>query len=107
MFTSLTLGAGIMKYHLFAIATILLVASLFIPELDEENSDKPSYILFDGECCMCNSFIKFLVDRDPNHALFKFTSLQSDKGKELLKENQLPDDLSTVVCTRSIRCSVA
>jgi len=90
-----------MKYPLFIIGTLLLVTSFFIPELDEENNLKPSVILFDGECCMCNGFIKFIIDRDTNHTLFNFSSLQSQHGKDLLKQHNLPDDLSTVVLVDS------
>jgi len=45
-------------------------------------------ILFDGVCNLCNGFVQFVIQHDPA-GQFKFTSLQSDKGQELLKE--LPD----------------
>ena len=45
-------------------------------------------ILFDGVCNLCNGFVQFVIQHDPA-GQFKFTSLQSDKGQELLKN--LPD----------------
>jgi len=41
-------------------------------------------ILFDGICNLCNGFVQFVIQHDPA-GQFKFTSLQSDKGQELLK----------------------
>jgi len=41
-------------------------------------------ILFDGVCNLCNGFVQFVIKHDPA-GQFKFTSLQSDKGQELLR----------------------
>lgn len=46
-------------------------------------------ILFDGVCNFCNGFVNFVIKRD-GKKLFRFAPLQSDKGKELLRENRLP-----------------
>jgi len=42
-------------------------------------------ILFDGVCNLCNGFVQFVIQHDPG-GQFKFTSLQSDKGQDLLKD---------------------
>lgn len=46
-------------------------------------------ILFDGVCNFCNYWVNFVLDRD-NKNIFKFTSLQSEKGQELLDIYNLP-----------------
>lgn len=45
-------------------------------------------ILFDGVCNLCNSSVNFIIDHDKND-VFKFASLQSDAGQELLKKFDL------------------
>ena len=42
-------------------------------------------ILFDGECVLCNKAVQFIINQDPNE-LFKFASLQSNYGKQLLNK---------------------
>ncbi|MBS1577352.1 MAG: DUF393 domain-containing protein, partial [Bacteroidetes bacterium] len=54
------------------------------------NSDKP-VILFDGICNLCNNSVQFVIKRDPE-GIFKYASLQSDFGQQLLKEFNLPAD---------------
>lgn len=53
-------------------------------------------ILFDGECNFCSFWVKYIIERDKKD-LFRFTSLQSEKGKVLLKQQKIEPDLSTVV----------
>lgn len=48
-------------------------------------------ILFDGECKLCSAWVPFVIKRDPD-AVFKFCSVQSPKGQELLKELGLDTD---------------
>lgn len=45
----------------------------------------PYILLFDGVCNLCNSSVQFIIRHDPEQK-FVFTSLQSDKGREILKE---------------------
>jgi predicted DCC family thiol-disulfide oxidoreductase YuxK len=45
-------------------------------------------ILFDGVCNFCNSSINFIIDHDPSKK-FRFASLQSPIGQELLKKHHL------------------
>ena len=40
-------------------------------------------ILFDGLCNLCNSSVQFLIKKDSKD-IFRFVSLQSELGKELL-----------------------
>ena len=47
-----------------------------------------SVILFDGVCNLCASSVQFIIKRDKN-AYFKFASLQSDFGKQVLEKNGL------------------
>ena len=42
-------------------------------------------ILFDGVCNLCNAFVRFVVKRDRS-GYFRFASLQSEKGRELLTQ---------------------
>lgn len=46
-------------------------------------------LLFDGVCNLCNSIVQFTIKRDPKEK-FKFASLQSESGQELLKKFNLP-----------------
>jgi len=57
-------------------------------------------ILFDGVCNLCNKSVQFIIKRDPN-MLFSFTSLQSEIGKKLLKEHQVPDNLTSVILIKN------
>lgn len=49
--------------------------------LNEDN-----VILFDGVCNLCNAFIQFIIKRD-SRQVFKFASLQSEFGQELIKRH--------------------
>ena len=56
-----------------------------------------SIILFDGVCNLCNSSVNFIIDRDKKK-LFRFTSLQSETGKSLLRKfGNDTDNLDSVV----------
>ena len=50
--------------------------------------EKP-ILLFDGVCNLCNNTIQFVIKHDPK-GKFKFCSLQSTTGQEILKKFQLP-----------------
>ncbi len=54
---------------------------------------KSKIILFDGVCNLCNGAINFIIKRN-SKANLKFASLQSDTGKQLLKEYNI-DPLKT------------
>jgi predicted DCC family thiol-disulfide oxidoreductase YuxK len=46
-------------------------------------------ILFDGVCNLCNWWVRFILKHD-NNKVFKFASLQSKYGTELLAHYNLP-----------------
>ena len=53
------------------------------------HQENHSIILFDGVCNFCNYWVNFIIDRDKKNK-FKFTALQSEKGRELLEKHSLP-----------------
>lgn len=53
--------------------------------------DLPPLILFDGVCNLCAWAVRFIIERDPQ-GVFRFASLQSDLGKELLTKHGLATD---------------
>lgn len=63
----------------------------------ETNQDAERIVLVDGVCHLCQGLTRFIIERDP-HAKFRFASLQSDVGAELLRKGGLPvDEVDTVV----------
>jgi predicted DCC family thiol-disulfide oxidoreductase YuxK len=60
-------------------------------------------VLFDGVCNLCHASVNFILDRDPA-GQFRFASLQSPTGQDLLRRLNLPTDkLSTVVLVEGDR----
>lgn len=58
--------------------------------------DKP-ILLFDGVCNLCNGSVLWVIRHDTN-GKFRFTSLQSETGQQLLEEAGLPArEMDTVV----------
>lgn len=56
-----------------------------------------SVILFDGVCNFCNFWVNFIIDRDRNDH-FRFASLQSEYGQEVLRKLGLSqDDFDTFI----------
>jgi len=53
-------------------------------------------LLFDGVCNLCHGAVQFVIARDP-HARFRFASLQSEVGRELVRRHGLPDDVTTMI----------
>ncbi len=54
-------------------------------------------LLFDGECGLCTSSVRFILARDRTQEL-RFASLQSELGRRVLEGHGLdPDELSTLV----------
>jgi predicted DCC family thiol-disulfide oxidoreductase YuxK len=54
-----------------------------------KTSDDPLIVLIDGQCNLCQSITKFVIQRDPA-AKFRFASLQSERGQKLLQIGDLP-----------------
>jgi len=62
-----------------------------------EIPDDEAVILFDGVCNLCSGFVQFVIPRD-TEGKYRFASLQSDVGRALLAEHDLPtDELESVV----------
>jgi len=60
-------------------------------------------VLYDSECNLCNSQVRFIKKRDKGN-LFRFVPLQSEEGGDMLREAGLPDnELDTVVYQKSGR----
>ena len=62
-------------------------------------------ILFDGECNFCDKSVQFIIKRDPK-GCFKFASLQSDIGKELLVKFNVPSDTDSLILIEDDRCYI-
>jgi predicted DCC family thiol-disulfide oxidoreductase YuxK len=61
------------------------------------HSLKHPTILFDGVCNLCNGSVLFVIKRD-SQAKFRFASLQSELGVQLLSEFKFPQgELSSVL----------
>ena len=50
-------------------------------------------ILFDGVCNLCNRAVQFVIKRD-NKNYFRFASLQSDIGQQILRQYTLPTNIT-------------
>ena len=60
-------------------------------------SDSPgAIILFDGVCNLCNGFVNFVIDRDPD-AVFRFAALQSDAAQVLLRQHEVQAERGTLL----------
>lgn len=62
------------------------------------NLAEHSVLLYDGDCSFCSNSVQFIIKRD-KHAHFKFSSLQSKTGEQIIAtlENKiLPDSLILV-----------
>ena len=58
-------------------------------------------ILFDGVCNLCNGVVRFII-RNDKKGRFRFASLQSDKGKILLKKHGMVENqMNTIVYIRT------
>ncbi|MDP4125771.1 MAG: thiol-disulfide oxidoreductase DCC family protein [Bacillota bacterium] len=62
-------------------------------------------ILFDGECNFCNRMVQFIIKRDPK-GIFKFSSLQSVVGKEMLRKYNVPGNIDSLVLIEDDQCYI-
>lgn len=54
-------------------------------------------IFYDGVCNLCDGFVQFVIDRDPQEH-FRFVALQSETGRELLaRHGQQPADVPSTI----------
>jgi len=66
-------------------------------ETDAHILQNHGILLFDGVCNLCNGFVNFVIDNDPN-AYFKLAALQSDEALPYLEQFGLdPEALDSVV----------
>ncbi len=62
----------------------------------KQSPQKP-VLLFDGVCNLCNRWVNFVIDRDPE-ARILFAPLQSDAARRLLKQFDIDvDAMDTVI----------
>ncbi|SOC02494.1 predicted DCC family thiol-disulfide oxidoreductase YuxK [Ureibacillus xyleni] len=59
-------------------------------------------ILFDGECSFCNRSVQFIIKRDKKKQ-FKFASLQSASGREIVEDYGIPESIDSVVLIENNR----
>ncbi len=60
-------------------------------------NDRSPILLFDGDCQLCNRWVKFVLTCEAG-ADIRFASLQSDVGRQLLRQHGFADDrLDTIV----------
>lgn len=67
-----------------------------VPSWMQKMPSQHSIILFDGICAVCNTFINFVIDRDPQR-IYKFASLQSDIGHQLRKLHGIDEQLDSMI----------
>ena len=60
--------------------------------LNEHEPLQGPLIVFDGVCVLCTAWLRFVLKHDP-HGEFKFATIQSPAGRQVLANNGLdPDD---------------
>ena len=68
------------------------------------NTSNEPIILFDGVCNFCDHSVQFVIRHDKLDT-FKFASLQSNVGQELLKKYNLPtENFDSFVLIRNNKC---
>ncbi|TLS35813.1 thiol-disulfide oxidoreductase DCC family protein [Pseudalkalibacillus caeni] len=60
-------------------------------------------ILFDGECNFCDKSVQFIIKRDKK-AIYKFGSIQSDEGQEILKKYRVPQGIDSLILVEGNKC---
>lgn len=64
--------------------------------MNDQGIQHQKIILFDGVCNLCNGSVIFILERE-KQLIFKFASIQSETGKELLEWCGLPKDFNQAV----------
>lgn len=59
-------------------------------------------LLFDGECNFCDKSVQFILKRDA-HKHFKFASLQSEIGQDLLENFNVPLGIDSLLLIENRR----
>jgi predicted DCC family thiol-disulfide oxidoreductase YuxK len=60
-------------------------------------------ILFDGVCNFCDRSVLFIIKND-KQAIYKFASIQSDAGQELIKKHNVPADIDSIILIENNTC---
>lgn len=68
---------------------ILLTNYANFSEIIKSHAMNHAIILFDGVCNLCDNTVQFILKRDKK-GYFRFASLQSEQGQELLQKHNLP-----------------
>lgn len=99
--------AAVLGLHLFGMIMCVLSFSLFAfsPEPGEfwvysgitDKFSSPSFIVFDGDCTLCNRWVRFVHSRDPG-GRFSFAPLNSAAAQKILPQskNNRPIDPSSI-----------
>merc|ERR1711871_1389504 len=53
-------------------------------------------LLVDGDCALCNGFVQFVITFNTRSDV-RFATQQSPVGRQLLREHNMPMDLSTMI----------
>lgn len=64
--------------------------------MNETGVRQDKVILFDGVCSLCNRSVKFILEHE-KAPVFRFASIQSEAGKELLKWCGLPEHFDQAI----------
>ena len=64
------------------------MAGKLLSDLDQRLRDNET-IFFDGVCVLCGGLVDFVIKRDRAHR-YRFATLQSELGQELLRSLELP-----------------
>jgi predicted DCC family thiol-disulfide oxidoreductase YuxK len=78
--------------HLCCVVLVMLVVVAGAVRRKAVAKQRPAsaVVLFDGICVMCNGFVSFCIDRDPNK-LLRFAALESLEGRKLRANHGLSD----------------
>jgi predicted DCC family thiol-disulfide oxidoreductase YuxK len=57
-------------------------------------------VLFDGDCAYCNGWVRWISKRDTRKR-FRFVALESEEGRALRAQHQVPSDLDSMVLVRN------
>lgn len=64
--------------------------------MNNEEIQQQKIILFDGVCNLCNNSVTFILNHE-REPVFRFASIQSEAGKELLEWCGLPGDYTEAI----------
>lgn len=64
--------------------------------IDSQNISNKTILFFDGNCGLCNRSVRFVLRKEKNDELL-FSALQSEFAKKNLKENNVTENLETMV----------